>query len=46
MIDYGFKQSDLAKFTGAMKKKEREQNDILKAKVIISNRQYIFKNKA
>jgi len=46
LIDYGFDGKTLAKFTGTIKtKKQREQNDINAAKIIISNRQYIFKNR-
>ena len=45
LIDYGFDRSMLAMFTGSLKKKERLENDIMKAKIVIANRQYIFKNK-
>lgn len=46
LLDYGFDARDIAKFSGSLNKKEREQNDINAAKIVISNRQYIFKNKS
>ena len=46
LIDYGFDRRDLAKFSGSLNKKERLENNILTAKVVIANRQYVFKNKA
>ena len=45
LVDYGIDQRDLAKFTGSLTKKEKLENDITKAKVIIANRQQVFKNK-
>ena len=45
LIDYGYDSRCLAKFTGGMKKKERELNDVNTAKIIIANRQYVHKNK-
>lgn len=44
LIDYGYSTRDLAKFTGSLTKKERLENDISTAKVVIANRQYVFKN--
>ena len=44
LIDYGYNQNDLARFTGSLNAKERKINDLEKAHIIISNRQYIFKN--
>lgn len=45
LIDYGYDSRDLAKFTGALTKKEKQENDINAAKIVIANRQYIFKNR-
>lgn len=45
LIDYGYEKRDIAKFTGGMSKKELAENDIWKAKIVIANRQQIFKNK-
>lgn len=45
LIEYGFDQRDIAKFTGGMSKKERAANDLNKSKIIIANRQQVFKNK-
>lgn len=42
--DYGFPRRDLAKFEGGMSKREKAENDVSKAKVVIANRQYVFKN--
>lgn len=44
LLDYGYEKRDLAMFCGALKKKERLENDITKAKIIIANRQYVFTN--
>lgn len=44
LIDYGFDISLLSRFTGSLTSKERKINDINNAKIIISNRQYLFKN--
>ena len=44
LIDYGFNKNELAKFTGGMNKKEKAQHDIHSAKIVIANRQYVFKN--
>lgn len=44
LIDYGFDKRDLAILTGSLPKKLKKENDPDKAKIIISNRQYIFKN--
>ena len=35
-----------AKFTGGMSKREIAENDITKTKIVIANRQYLFKNTA
>ena len=45
LIDYGYDKRDLAKFTGSLNKKEKIENDIVSAKIVIANRQYVFKNK-
>ena len=44
MIDYGYNPIEIARFTGSLNAKERRQNDIESSHVIISNRQYLFKN--
>lgn len=46
LIDYGFEKRDLAKFSGSLNKREKVENDIAAAKVIVANRQYLFKNKS
>lgn len=46
LVDYGYDQRDIAKFTGGMSKKEKASNCIESAKVVIANRQYVFKNKS
>ncbi len=46
LVDYGLERRDLAMFTGGMTKKEIAENDISAAKIIIANRQYLFKNAA
>ena len=45
LIDYGLEKRHLAKFTGSLNKKEKLENDINSAKIVIANRQYIFKNR-
>lgn len=45
LLDYGFNRHELAKFTGGMSKKEKMEHDINLAKIVIANRQYVFKNK-
>ena len=45
LIDYGYDKRDLAKFSGSLNKKERLENDINSAKIVIANRQFVFKNK-
>ena len=45
LLDYGFNKHELAKFTGGMPKKEKMQHDVNLAKIVIANRQYVFKNK-
>ena len=45
LIDFGYKKEQLAKFAGGMSKKEQKINDINTAKIVIANRQYLFKNK-
>lgn len=45
LIDYGYDKRDLAKFTGSLNKKEKDENDIYAAKIVIANRQYVFKNR-
>ena len=44
LVDYGFDRRDLAKFEGGMSKREKTENDVSKARVVIANRQYVFKN--
>lgn len=44
LTDYGFQKSELAKMMGGMKKNEKAENDPNKAKIIVANRQYLFKN--
>ena len=41
MLDYGYKETDLTRFTAGMKGKDAFNKD---AKIIIANRQYIFSN--
>lgn len=45
LVDYGFDRRDIAKFEGGMSKREKNENNINTAKIIIANRQYVFKNK-
>ena len=45
LLDYGFNKHELAKFTGGMSKKEKMEHDVNLAKIVIANRQYVFKNK-
>ena len=45
LLDYGFKKEDIAKFSGSLSKKEKQENDVLKAKIVVANRQYVFKNR-
>ena len=45
LIDYGLDKRDLAKFTGSLNKSEKKENDISIAKIVIANRQYVFKNR-
>lgn len=45
LIDYGYDSRCLAKFCGSMSAKERKQNDLQSAKIIIANRQYVYTNK-
>lgn len=45
LVDYGYDERDIAKFTGSISKKEKMSNCIDSAKVVIANRQYVFKNK-
>ena len=44
LIDYGIPEQLIARFTGSLSAKEKKNNDINSAKIIISNRQYVFKN--
>lgn len=44
MLEYGFRKEQLARFEGGMSKKEQAENDVSAAKVVIANRQYVFKN--
>ena len=44
LLDYGYNKENLAKFCGAMKAKERKQQDLKHAQIIIANRQYVFSN--
>lgn len=43
-IDYGYQKHELAKFKGGMSKRERAENDVKTAKIVIANRQFVFKN--
>lgn len=45
LIDYGYDKKDIAKFTGSLTKSEKAENDIMSAKIVVANRQYVFKNK-
>lgn len=45
LVSYGYKTNQLAKFRGGMNKKEQSRNNVKSAQIIISNRQFIFKNK-
>lgn len=45
MIDYGFDKRDIARLSGSLSKAEKKENDVDNAKIIVSNRQYIFSNK-
>ena len=45
LIDYGYDVRDIAKFTRSLTKEEKKINDVSNAKIVIANRQYIFKNK-
>ena len=42
LLEYGFKKEDVTKLTAGLKKTEKFNED---AKIIIANRQYLFKNK-
>ena len=44
LVDYGYERRDIAKFTGGMTKKEIAENDLSSAKIVIANRQQVFKN--
>ena len=44
LLDYGYKKCQLARFTGAMKAKDKKQQDLKTAKIIIANRQYLYNN--
>lgn len=44
LVDYGYLRSQLARFTGSLKAKEKKQQDLQNAKIIIANRQYLYKN--
>lgn len=46
LVDYGLDRRDLAKFSGSLSKKEKLENNINTAKIVIANRQYVFKNRA
>ena len=43
-MSYGFRKEDMAKFKGGMSKREKLENDPTKAKIVIANRQQVFKN--
>ena len=45
LIDYGFDKRDIARLSGSLSKAEKKENDVDNAKIIVSNRQYIFSNK-
>ena len=45
LLEYGYDARDVAKFTGSLNKKERMSNDITSAKIVVANRQYVFKNR-
>jgi superfamily II DNA or RNA helicase len=44
LIDYGIPKNVIARFSGSLNSKEKKENNINSAKIIISNRQYVFKN--
>lgn len=44
LIDYGYDKSSIARLTGSLKAKEKKENNINTANIIIANRQYLFKN--
>ena len=44
LLDYGYAKSDLARFTGSLRAKEKKQQDLQTAKIVIANRQYLYKN--
>lgn len=44
LIDYGVDPKDLARFTGALKAKDKKANDIHSARIIVANRQFAMKN--
>ena len=46
LVDYGLDKSLLAKFTGSLKKKERLENNVNTAKIVIANRQQVFTKKS
>lgn len=45
LLDYGFKKEDVAKFSGSLNSREKRENDINAAKIVVANRQYVFKNR-
>lgn len=42
LLEYGYDKYELAMFCGSLSKKDKKENDINKAKIIIANRQYVF----
>lgn len=44
LLDYGYPQSQLARFTGSLTSKQKKQQDLANAKIVIANRQYVYKN--
>lgn len=45
LVDYGYDKRDLAKFSGSLSKREKLENNIQEAKIVVANRQYVFKNR-
>ena len=43
-MEYGYRKENLAKFTGGLKPKERKEQDLKNARIIIANRSFVFKN--
>ena len=44
LLDYGYTKEIVAMFSGSLSKAEKKENDVSTAKIVIANRQYVFKN--